>query len=308
MKGSDKAIVLGVVMAVVLVGFYLTVLAPKRNQASQLGKDVDALKAQVAQQEQTAQFGEQARNDFPLYYGRLVVLGKAVPDQADTSSLMVELSAISRRTGVSFGGITLNTDAGTSGATSTPPPSGGSTAPSTGTSGSSSSTAGASGSTSGTSTTPTTVGSSTSSGTSGSSTAAPAAATSAPATETSAANLPIGASVGPDSLAVMPYSLDFNGSYFQVADFLKGLDDLIHVHGNSTVAADGRLLTIDGFSLSRPQSTSTGSSGSGLTVSVAVTSYVTPSSEGLTAGASPSGPSSVGTTPTQPASAPVGTP
>lgn len=302
MKGSDKAIVFGVLMAVVLVGFYLMVLSPKRNEASKLGKEIDGLKAQVSQQEQTAQFGEQARSQFPLYYGRLVVLGKAVPDQADTPSLLVELSTVSRRTGVKFDEISLNSQgassATSSSSSSTPPPTSGSsgTTPSSGSSSTGSSA-------SGTSTTPTTSGSSGTSGTSGSSTAAPAASTSAPATEASAANLPLGATVGPDSLAVMPYSLTFSGTYFQVADFIKGLDDLIHLRGNSTVAADGRLLTIDGFSL-----TTNGGNPSSptLKVSVAVTSYVTPASEGLTAGASPSGPApSVGTTPTQPASAPV---
>ena len=37
MKGSDKAIVLSVLVGVVLVGFYLMVLGPKRDKASALG-------------------------------------------------------------------------------------------------------------------------------------------------------------------------------------------------------------------------------------------------------------------------------
>ena len=37
MKGSDKAVVLGVVMAVVLGAFYFMVLSPKREKASSLG-------------------------------------------------------------------------------------------------------------------------------------------------------------------------------------------------------------------------------------------------------------------------------
>jgi Tfp pilus assembly protein PilO len=104
----------------------------------------------------------------------------------------------------------------------------------------------------------------------------------------------------------MPYSLSFNGDYFAVADFLKGLDDLIHTRGNSEVAANGRLLTIDGFSLSNAQSLGPNPK---LSVSVAVTSYVTPSTQGLTAGASPSGPAPSTSTPqTQPASAAVSAP
>lgn len=289
MKGSDKAVVLGVLMAVVLVGFYLIVLAPKRDKAGQLGKDVNGLKAEVAQQEQTAQYGEEARSHFPAYYGRLVVLGKAVPDSADTPSLLVQLNHVAAHSHVEFDGISLNAS-GTSGTATpapTPPPS--------------------SGGSSGTSTTPAPSGGSTS-GTSSSSTATPASSTtptSAPATEASAASLPIGATVGPDNLAVMPYNLSFSGTYFNVADFLKGLDELIQTKGNSSVAADGRLLTIDGFSLASP---SVNPADPTLKVSVAVTSFVTPASEGLTGGATPSGPSSVGTTPTQPASATVAAP
>jgi Tfp pilus assembly protein PilO len=275
MKGSDKAIVFGVLMAIVLGIFYVKVLSPKREEASKLGMDISDLKAQVAQEEQVAQFGEQARHEFPAFYGRLVVLGKAVPAQADTSSLLVELSGISRHSGVDFTGITLGSSSGSSSASSS------------------------SSSQSSTGTTPSSGASTTGSST----TASPAATAPVVPTEASAASLPIGATIGPDNLAVMPYSLEFSGSYFQVADFLKGLDDLIHVHGTTTVAADGRLLTVNGFTLDHPNGNSSSPT---LSVSVDVTSYVTPASEGLTAGASPTGPApSVTTTPTQTASATV---
>src|SRR5262249_31691281 len=145
--------------------------------------------------------------------------------------------------------------------------------------------------------------------TSSSSSATPAASTttpttiSAPATETAAANLPIGAIVGPGDLATMPYNLNFTGSYFQVAKFIQGVDDLIRTHGTTQVAADGRLLTIDGFSLSEPQGTGSNPT---LNVAISVTSYVAPASQGLTAGATPSGPADSLTQPqTQPTSATV---
>src|SRR5712671_5742611 len=93
MKGSDKAIVLGVVMAVVLAVFYFKVLSPKRHEASSLQQDVAGLQAQIDQQKQAAAFGEDARQHFPEYYGRLVVLGKAVPADADSASLLIELNS-----------------------------------------------------------------------------------------------------------------------------------------------------------------------------------------------------------------------
>jgi Tfp pilus assembly protein PilO len=110
--------------------------------------------------------------------------------------------------------------------------------------------------------------------------------------------------VGSAGLPTMPYDLTFDGTYFQVANFLKGVDDLVHMRGSSQVAANGRLLTIDGFSLAPGQDSV--ARDPTLNVKLAVTSYVTPSDQGLTAGASPSGPSSSLTQPqAQPASAPV---
>jgi hypothetical protein len=96
----------------------------------------------------------------------------------------------------------------------------------------------------------------------------------------------------------MPYELTFQGSYFNVADFLNGVDGLVHMHGSSQIAADGRLLTIDGFSLEPAEHSNPGNPQ--LKVTLAVTSYVTPSDQGLTAGATPGGPSLA-----QPASATV---
>jgi Tfp pilus assembly protein PilO len=285
MKGSDKAVVLGVVIAVVLAGFYFMVLSPKRDKASTLGKDISDLKAQISQQEQTAQFGEAARQDFPAYYGRLVVLGKAVPAEADSASLLVQLNSVANRSGVKFVGLTLGEGSGDSAATPASTP----TTPSA----SSTSTTSSS---STTSTTP-----SGSGATSSSSQTTSATTTPTPATESSAASLPIGAVVGAAGLPTLPYEMSFTGSYFDVANFIKGVDDFVHVHGTSQVASDGRLLTINGFSFSFLGQQA--GQDPTLKVDLSVTSYVTPASQGLTAGASPTGPAPSLTAPqTQPAS------
>jgi hypothetical protein len=94
MKGSDKAVVLGVVMAVVLGAFYFMVLSPKRDEASKLKQDNAKLQSQIEEQKQVAAFAEDARQHFASYYGRLVVLGKAVPAGADTASLLVQLNSV----------------------------------------------------------------------------------------------------------------------------------------------------------------------------------------------------------------------
>ena len=271
MKGSDKAVVMGVIVAVVLAGFYFKVLSPKREKASSLSKEITELQAQVDEQEQLAQFGADARQHFPVYYGRLVVLGKAVPSNADTPSLLVQLNSLAGRTGVKFNGLALSAGSGAAGSSAAAP----STAPA-----------------------PSTDGSTTSGST-------PTASTTSltPATEATAANLPLGATVGAAGLPVMPYDLTFEGSYFDVANFLRGVDDLVRAGDAAQVSADGRLLTVNGFSLDLSDTSETGAASPNpqLQVSLSVTSYLTPGDEDATTAAS-SGP---GSSLTQPTSATV---
>ncbi len=86
----------------------------------------------------------------------------------------------------------------------------------------------------------------------------------------------------------MPYTLTFSGNFFQIADFIEGLDAMVESH-NEEVAVKGRLVTVNSFSLSGGESESGGKSGSGaLTASFSVTTYLTPPGQGATAGASPS--------------------
>ncbi|MGA6947906.1 MAG: hypothetical protein WBZ00_09140 [Solirubrobacterales bacterium] len=297
MRASERAIVFGVVLAALAIGFYVLVLGPQRDKASELSKQVDDLHASISREQQVADFAEQARREFPRYYGRLVVLGKAVPEQADTASMLVQLNSISSRSQVAFQGISLSqgsdsagTGTSSSSSATTIPPTSSSTTPTTPAAPASTGTSGAA---------PTT----TTSGTSGS--AAPVSAAPAPATEASAATLPIGAVVGPGGLPTLPYDLTFRGTFFDISNFIGGIDGLVTPQdGGTQVSSDGRLFTVNGFALNG------GAPGSSpkLDANFLVTTYVTPEEQGLTAGATPSGPaapSAPGTPQAQPASAVV---
>jgi Tfp pilus assembly protein PilO len=294
MKGTDRIVLLSLAIVGLLAAFYFMVLSPKREEASKLGNDVIQLQASIDQQNQVAQFAEQARQEFPRYYSRLVVLGKAVPGEADSSSMLVQLSRVAQRTGVDFRGITLGQGSGGDSsttpapATTTPPTSGTTASSSTGTQ------APATTGTTGSSATPT---GDSATGGSSTTTSAPTAASPAPATEASAATLPIGAVVGPAGLPTLPYDLEFEGTFFDVAEFISGVDSLVQMR-KGQVAANGRLLTVDGFSLSTPTLDPVPK----LQVDFAVTSYVVPADQGLTAGAVPGGPAPA---PTQPETTPV---
>lgn len=105
------------------------------------------------------------------------------------------------------------------------------------------------------------------------------------ATEAAASLQPLGASVGPAGLAVMPFQLVFTGNFFKVADFIEGLDALVKTT-NEKVGVDGRLITINGFSLGEDSEAKFPA----LRASFSVTTYLTPPSQGTAAGASPEGP------------------
>lgn len=120
----------------------------------------------------------------------------------------------------------------------------------------------------------------------GSEAPAPASAGGEPAsaTEVAASLLPLGASVGPAGLGVMPYTLSFDGSFFEIADFIEGLDSLVRTSEDG-VTVKGRLVTVDGFSL-----TPSASGFPALDASFSVTTYLTPPSQGVTGGATLSAP------------------
>jgi hypothetical protein len=86
----------------------------------------------------------------------------------------------------------------------------------------------------------------------------------------------------------MPYALQFQGDFFHIADFVHGLDSRVSTD-DEKVLANGRLITIDGFTLKPDPELGFPS----LQASFAVTTYLTPETQGLTAGATPSGPAPV---------------
>jgi Tfp pilus assembly protein PilO len=277
MKASDRAVLIGLGIAGLLAAFWFLVLAPKREEASKLGDDVAALQDSVDQANQEVAVAEEARKGFDSDYRQLVVLGKAVPADDDTPSLMAELQRISARSGVDFRSIALSDDTGSASSIAT-----------------TTSTTSTSTTTTDSSTTDSSESSTDTTASSASSDSASSTAITAPLpTEATAATLPIGATIGSAGLPVMPYNLEFNGDFFDIADFFGQVDGLVHTQG-TVLGVNGRLLTINGFDL-------TADANKGfphLTASVAATSFVTPATQGLVAGASPSGPAPTTTEPT----------
>lgn len=113
-------------------------------------------------------------------------------------------------------------------------------------------------------------------------------------TEVAASKLPLGAGIGPAGLAVMPYTLSFEGSFFHLADFIHGLDSLVETK-NSEVSVTGRLITINGFSLAPDEAKGFPF----LKAEFTVSTFLVPPEQGVTGGATPTSP--------EPATTPVST-
>jgi Tfp pilus assembly protein PilO len=233
LSSQKNAVVAGVLAVALVAGaFWVLAISPKREEASKLDAQAEAVRGSLAQHRSEIATAEEARREFADDYEHLVVLGKAVPGSDETASLLVQVNHIADHAHVRFATLTLSSEGGgESSETSTPP--------------------------------------------------ASASGEPASPTEVAASTLPLGATVGEAGLAVMPYTLSFTGSFFHVADFIKGLDSLVKTQ-SERVSVDGRLLTVNGFSLQAakgglPQ----------LEATFSVTTYLTPPGQGLTGGLSP---------------------
>jgi hypothetical protein len=120
---------------------------------------------------------------------------------------------------------------------------------------------------------------------------AASASTTTPAaspTQGASAGLPPGSSVGPAGFPTMPFSFEFDGSFFQLATFFNRLERYV-VSGPTGVDVTGRLLQIDGISLN-----AAAGGFPHMTASVAATAYLLPATQGATGGASPTAPTAGG--------------
>lgn len=264
MSASNRTIIAILAVAALAIAFWMLALGPKREEASELAGQVDERRVALSEARSKIAVATAAKRAFPSDYRQLVVLGQAVPAGDETSSLLVELNRISRRAKVRFNGLKLEGGGETAEAAAPAESTPETPAPE------------------------------------GSPSAVPAAA-SVPPTEAAASLMPLGATIGPAGLGVMPYNLTFNGGFFQVSKFIGGIDSLVD-GGEGRLAVDGRLVTLDGFALNtEPDNPLL------LNATFSVTTFVTPPAQGVTAGATPSAPAPSTATPAAETTAPEAT-
>ncbi len=260
MTTRDRTVLMVLGVVALVAGFYFLALKPKRADIKALDAKVTAAQLRVDTASTAVAAGEKAKKSYSADYAAVAKLGKAVPTDDDTASLVFQLERAADRARVDFRSIELASNGGIAAPAPAASPTGAQVAAVAKEEGKS------------------------------------APATPAPATQTAAAELPPGATVGPAGFPTMPFDFRFNGRFFRLETFLEELDRMVSVNKKGSLSVRGRLLTVDGFSLS---------GGPAMSASIHATSYLLPADQGLTNGATPSSPAAVGNTTTTSGSAPT---
>jgi Tfp pilus assembly protein PilO len=305
----DRKILIALVPVVVLVAYWFLLLAPKREQASTAKGELATQQQRLDTARAAANAAQGAKQEFDASYAQVVRLGKAIPSTVDMPSLLVQLDAAAAGTGIRFTKIatgdrvpgatatpaqTTTPPAGSeSGTTGTPAAAGGETAQSQ-----PGAAAEAANNTQQTANQDTAAAEQSGVQPSDTQTSTPAGAT--PATGDAAATAPPG-------LETVPLELEFEGNFFNLADFFHDVKRFVSVT-NSSVLVSGRLVTVESV-----RWTSDEAIFPHIRAEITATIYLSPKAQGVTAGATPQGPSTgtpaSGTTPAEstPAPAPAAT-
>ncbi|MEA2331535.1 MAG: hypothetical protein QOH58_1673 [Thermoleophilaceae bacterium] len=286
----DRKIATVLVPLILIAGYWFFVLGPKRDEATKLGARLS--EAQGTRDAAQAELGnlEGSKNSYAKDYETVVRLGKAIPATLDMPSLLVQLEDASKGTGIRFSSVRAGERSQAATA-----PAGSAVAPGQG------GDAAAGGDKASTGAGKATEQANDASKTSDSAnTAAGADASGATSGAAPAADGSTSAAPGLDSV---PLEFAFSGSFFDLADFFHRMKRFVKV-ANKDIRVQGRLMTIDGLTFKSDKFPV-------ITAEVRATVYLSPKSQGTTAGATPDGPATDGATPASnpaapaPASSPV---
>jgi hypothetical protein len=120
----DRIVIVVVVALVAIVGSWLLVIQPKRDEAGRLGTQIGTEQSQLATAQSQIAAGQAAKRNYPAYYTSLARLGEAVPSDDNVPSLIYQLQGAAGQTSVDFHDFVLSP----SGATNSTPVSSGSAA------------------------------------------------------------------------------------------------------------------------------------------------------------------------------------
>lgn len=301
MSDRDKKVLLAVVPLVLIVAYWFLLLAPKREEAATAKQERATQEERLASARALVAKASGDKTEFAAAYGEIVRLGKAIPARVDMPSLLVQLDRAAEGTGISFTKISTGErtpvaapatagSAAPAAPGAEPPVAAGGTPAQSAPGGSAEAANNAA------------------AGANQASTAAEQSGVNPADAQTSTSSgggIPVGGGAAtPDAsgatpapaggLETVPLELEFVGNFFGLADFFHDIKRFVHVVNNDVVV-NGRLVTIDGVNFASdplifPR----------IKAALTATVYLSPLTEGATAGATPTGPA-----PTTPAAAPA---
>lgn len=115
MSTRDRAILAIICLAAAVVGPWILLIQPKRDQAAKLQTQINAEQSQLGGVRAELAQGTAAKAAFASSYASLVRLGEAVPTDDNTPSLIYELQSAAQGSKVNFLGLTFNAGQGGSG-------------------------------------------------------------------------------------------------------------------------------------------------------------------------------------------------
>jgi Tfp pilus assembly protein PilO len=307
MSARDRKMLIAIVPIVVIVAYWFLLLAPKREEAATAKKDLTEQQDRLKTARAVATQASGNKTNFAADYGEIVRLGKAIPARVDMPSLLVQLDRAAEGTGITFTRISqgdrVPVPVAAPPVPTTPPADG--SAPAT-----------PAPAAPGTTAPPVAAGGPTAASAPG--TAAESANNAATTSDQANAaaqqsgvtggGLPVGGAAGTPAadgtvptvsggLETVPLELDFVGNFFRLADFFHDVKRFVDV-ANRNVVVNGRLITIEGVNFSSDPTIFPR-----IKAELTATVYLSPLTQGATAGATPAGPAT-----TTPAAAPVAPP
>jgi len=102
MTARDRIVLLVLIGAAALAGFWFAVLGPKRHEASRLSAQITQERTRLASARELEATAQQAKARYDEDYATVARLGKAVPVQDDVPSLVYQLDAAAKAHGIDF--------------------------------------------------------------------------------------------------------------------------------------------------------------------------------------------------------------
>jgi hypothetical protein len=121
-SSRDKKVLLAIIPLALIVGYWFLVLGPKRADATKASDSLAKQERRLDDARANLAAAESSKNTFASDYTALVKLGKAVPTKLDMPTVIVQLHAAARGTGISFTKIAAGEREPTAGGDSTAQP------------------------------------------------------------------------------------------------------------------------------------------------------------------------------------------